>query len=108
MTGNAAQPATQLASLEQHPYNPAMTTHKGKVVWWPDNVDSKGWHTFLLPGETTIDSATIRARTSEFYAQTRGPEFAKIRSKDAGFRALQQARESLELSRYRPPDQANK
>jgi hypothetical protein len=47
-------------------------------IYWPANLDANGIGTFLLPGETSIDSATMRRRTAAYYRQVRGNPAAAL------------------------------
>ena len=67
-------------------------TTRERQTWWPGNRDSSGHLSFLLPGESTIDSATMQRRTRIYYEQIRGrykPSQAK------GLKALEHVRNML-------------
>ncbi len=66
------------------------TTLNGARVYWPANTDAAGARTFLLPGETSIDSLTMRQRTTEYYRQIRGG--ANLEAHAAGLRAISEAK----------------
>jgi hypothetical protein len=64
-----------------------------RATYWPGNRDASGHGTFLLPGETEIDTATMRRRIALFYQQTRGRPL--IRDRALAHRTLENLKRTL-------------
>jgi hypothetical protein len=62
---------------------------------WTKNKDAQGVQTFLLPGETSIDAATMRQRTREYYRQMNSPTPGRLERQAAAKPHLDKLRQML-------------